>query len=393
MKDYLKITFCGDIMCLRDQNKAAMAKYGDYSYEGYLSSISHLFKDSDYVIANLETPLLPPPFFEKDTTQHDVRFSTPASILDEVKSSGINFVSTANNHCLDRGLEGIKDTIVLLDEYGIDHSGTFCKRQDDYYFTKELEGIKIAIVCSTYGTNSRLNGTFISDDENWMINLTRRQEKLLKLKFEPSDREHSIEKYIPDDVSPAAISNSRNQILLNAIADNIRKAKESADIVIAFPHVGGQYNPAPGLYTKHVVQTLNEAGADIIVANHPHTSHRCERLSDGTFCAWALGNLAFTPETGFFLPNTLSDFSIILHTYWNKKTLKLDKITFNVTKCVTWEDLFTRVIEVSELCESISNKTERERLIIDNEAVVNRFAGWARSIIPQKEYELFSRKI
>lgn len=162
-----------------------------------------------------------------------------------------------------------------------------------------------------------------------------------------------------------------------------------ADIVVAYPHVGGQYNPAPGLYTKYVVNNLKEAGADIIVANHPHTSLRCECLDNGVFCAYALGNLAFTPDVGFFLDNVLAEYGIVLHTYWDEETKRMVKLSFNVTRCVVGEDGVTRVKEVSDIYNATTNKTERERLMIDNEAVVNRFAGWSKSFEPQREYVIY----
>lgn len=219
--------------------------------------------------------------------------------------------------------------------------------------------------------------------------LTKKQQKLLKLEFKTSGEGKSIEKYISDDVSPAAITNSKNQVFLERVLEKVHKAKEVADIVVAYPHVGGQYNPSPGFYTRFIIDSLKEAGADIIVANHPHTSLRCERLDNGVFCAYALGNLAFTPDVGFFLDNVLAEFGIVLHFYWDESTKRLIKLTFNVTRCMIGEDGITRVVEVSELYNRLTNKSERERLMIDNESVVNRFAGWAKSFEPYKEYVIF----
>lgn len=242
---------------------------------------------------------------------------------------------------------------------------------------------------SLFGTNSQLNGVFLNEDEQWRIDLTKKQQKLLKLEFKTSGEGKSIEKYISDDVSPAAITNSKNQVFLERVLEKVHKAKEVADIVVAYPHVGGQYNPSPGFYTRFIIDSLKEAGADIIVANHPHTSLRCERLDNGVFCAYALGNLAFTPDVGFFLDNVLAEFGIVLHSYWDESTKRLIKLTFNVTRCMIGEDGITRVVEVSELYNRLTNKSERERLMIDNESVVNRFAGWAKSFEPYKEYVIF----
>lgn len=376
-------------MCLKAQNEAVIKKYGEYRYDTYLSGINYLFDDSDYVLANLESPILGSPYTVDTITKLDVQFATPKSFLNEVKAAGINFVSTCNNHCLDRGLNGLVDTLHYINDIGIEHSGTYLTKEDsEQIFIKEIEGVKIAIICCTFGTNSQLNGYFLDEDQLWMVDLLKRQQKLLKIKSIFPERNFSLEKFVADDVSPAAITNSKNQVIFDKILDKVHKAKNIADIVIVYPHIGGQYNPSPGFYTRFVVNSLVDAGADIVVANHPHTSLRCEQLNTGVYCAYSLGNLAFTPDTGFFLDNVLAEYGIVFHTYWNNETKMLSKLNFNVTRCVVGEDGITRVKEVSELYKSMKNKTERERLMIDNESVVNRFIGLSKSFEPRREYEI-----
>lgn len=45
----IKLSFLGDIMCLKAQNDAVMKKHGEYRYDGYLSGLAPLLKDSNYV--------------------------------------------------------------------------------------------------------------------------------------------------------------------------------------------------------------------------------------------------------------------------------------------------------------------------------------------------------
>lgn len=47
---------------------------------------------------------------------------------------------------------------------------------------------------------------------------------------------------------------------------DIQAAKEKADVVIFYPHVGGQFNPEPGAVARYVV----EQGADAVIASHSH---------------------------------------------------------------------------------------------------------------------------
>ena len=55
----IKLSFLGDIMCLKAQNDAVMKKHGEYRYDGYLSGLAPLLKDSNYVIALVSGEILP----------------------------------------------------------------------------------------------------------------------------------------------------------------------------------------------------------------------------------------------------------------------------------------------------------------------------------------------
>ena len=153
--ELVKISFGGDIMCSKDQSLAVYRKYGKYNYQDYFEGLKPLFDDSDYVLANLETPISD----IQDYTCSSISFNTRSSILKSIKDCGISFLSTANNHCLDRGVEGIEETIKNLNNYGIDHSGTFLfKNESERFFIKDIKGIKFAFICCTYGTNSEHKG-------------------------------------------------------------------------------------------------------------------------------------------------------------------------------------------------------------------------------------------
>ena len=183
----IKLSFLGDIMCLKAQNDAVMKKHGEYRYDGYLSGLAPLLKDSNYVIANLESPIMRSPYTQDNITQSDVCFATPSSLLDEVKAAGIDFVATCNNHCLDRGVDGLSETLRCIKAAGIDCSGSYLTVGDsEKVFVKQVGTLKVAVICCTFGTNSQLNGVFLNEDEQWRIDLTKKQQKLLKLEFKTS---------------------------------------------------------------------------------------------------------------------------------------------------------------------------------------------------------------
>ena len=376
----LKISFGGDLMCLQAQNVAVMRKYGRYDYDETLAALKPLFADSDYVVANLETPLS-----AAGLSEEQICFNTPASFAEAVRKAGIDFVQTANNHCLDRGVEGLNQTLDVLDKVGLEHSGSYhTKEESDKVFIKELGGARIAIVCCTFGTNSEHNGQILTADETWRVDLLKRQNKLSKVASRVSDAP-IITSMIPDNVSVAAITNSANVAYAERIKEKILRAKEEADIVIVLPHIGGQYNPAPGAWSKWTVDWMSQLQPSIIVAGHPHVPLRTENVN-GVFTAWSLGNLSFTPGVGYYLPNVLADYGVVLHTWFDVATKELVKASFNLIKNVVGEDGISRIRPVYDLWNDTKNAIERDCLAIDNEALVNRICGNCNSVEMNYEY-------
>ena len=388
MKDNLiRLTFGGDVMAFASENEARLARYGKYDYSDYLSYLKPLCVDSDYVCANLETPVAPSMPF----TARAAEFNSPPELLVALKDVGFSFLSTANNHCLDRNIDGLKETLTQLVDFGFDHDGTFSSVEDaGRLFIKSICGAngkccKIAIVACTFGTNSQHNGNMLSPENEWCVALTRRQLKKKNIGFNPDVGKPCQYEYIVDDVSPAAIGNPIHQIYLDKVLSKIRQAKMEADIVIAMPHVGGQYNPAPGMYAKYIFRELKSAGADMIVGGHPHVSQRSEKRGT-SFYTYSLGNLCFTPGIGYYIPNTLADYGIVLHAYFDSELFKLQKVTFDVVKSIKCADGLTRVMPVTDIYAAETNLSRRERLEMENEAVVNRFRGTGGSIAISKEY-------
>ena len=313
--------------------------------------------------------------------------NTPDSFLDAIKDAGIGFLQTCNNHCLDRGVDGIVATLENLDKRGIDHYGTYLTREDsERVYVKEIAGVKIAVVCCTFGTNSEHNGVILSEEEQWRVDLLKRQNKKSRIASRVTDAP-MITRMIPDNVSVAAIKNAANVVFVERIKAKIEQAKREADIVILMPHIGGQYNPAPGAYTKWTIDWMSRYQPSVIVAGHPHVPLRMETIN-GVFTAFSLGNLTFTPGAGYYLANVLADYGIVLHTWWSVEDKQLKKVTFNVVKNVLGEDGISYVRPLYDIYQDSVNAIERDCLAIDNEAIVNRLCGTSVTRTVKKEYEI-----
>lgn len=370
----IRVSVAGDLMCKGRQSELLLVKFGEYKFSDYVGELKPLFANSDYVIGNLETPV----GGGRKAAESMVSFNTPVEFLDALKDVGFNFLSLANNHCLDCGVEGLCATIANVREKGFVSDGAFLSEEDSQSIrVVDVKGLKIAIVSSTFGTNSEVNGVMLAPEEQWRVALTRTQLKHRRVSTpeEPKSGDQT-RTYIADAVSPVAIGNEKNEVLLERILSKIRRAKDQADFVIALPHVGGQYNPGPATYAKYVVKRMKEAGADVVVAGHPHVVHRCEPWKSGEpFCAYSLGNTCFTPGVGYFVPNTLYEYGVILHLYVDETRKQLAGVGYDVIKNVVDEDGLAHARTIGSVASGLRNATAIDRLQMEVECVSTKFSS------------------
>ena len=84
------------------------------------------------------------------------------------------------------------------------------------------------------------------------------------------------------------------------VAEDIRQARQLADIVIVFPHWGTEYQDRPSSYQKAFAQEMTEAGADLIIGTHPHVPQPVEWITaengNRALCYYSLGNYVSTQK-------------------------------------------------------------------------------------------------
>lgn len=365
----IKISFIGDLMCLKAQNEASLKKYGKLDFKPQFAPCKRLFTQSDYVVGNLETPINP----SKATSLYDIRFNSSIEYLEAVKDLGVNFVSLANNHVLDQGVEGLAETVGCVENIGIDYSGAYKNVEDsENIFSKEIGGIKFSILCHTFSTNSQVNGNYLNGGQVRLVDLLNKQKKMLQ-HWEPNPNA-TCDEYIADEISIAAVNNSKNMEFQQKVKEKIAKAKHSSDFVIAMPHMGGQYNPHPGNYAKWMMNYIRECGADMIIAGHPHVPQKCLWEND-VFECYSLGNFACTPNVGWYLQNSFAEYGVVLHVYFDETLKKPAKITFSIVKSLVDEDGYSTIVPVKDLNDTLST-VEKERLQIDCEEVISRIRGY-----------------
>ncbi len=394
----MKITVLGDMMCEPPILKASKTKDG-YDFGGVFAKIKPMFDESDYVITNLEFPMAGE---EAGYTDRFYAFNAPDSYATAVKEAGVDLVSTVNNHTFDRGAKGMLRTIEVLDRVGLAHTGTFPlgKREEAYYF--ELDGVKFALVAYTYTTNKGVYGEDAKYLEcvNYLKPLNMRTylpEVSAKMKtwvdkrFPKMKEEHrAIIKMavgLPNTIERADdyINEEESAPYIAQFTEDIKKAKEKADIVICYPHVGGQFNPVPGKFSEYVVAQALKAGADTVLAGHSHMVQPVKYI-DGVLCAYSLGNFSMSPNSTIIVKKNLPEYSLAIHLY--VESGRISNATFSILKAVEKRGKQLVTYPVDVLYSELKSEKEKE-LLKKHVAQVYKYAtGKELTDGIQKEYDL-----
>lgn len=385
-----KITFLGDIMCSIPESVVSKAANGSFDYTHSFEKIKNYLSKSDYVIGNLETPIAG---HELNYTSETTLFNTPVEFVQALKDAGVDMVTTANNHALDRGLLGLERTVDNLRAVPIEFTGTRKSPKEEAYLIKDFNGFKVAFVSYTYGTDSECRNNALNDKEEFYLNYYRTQDEFPVI-TKTSRTKEFLKLVLPEFIKKMGrdstyidcgkVGDEKCMHFENMIA-LIQEAKKRSDYVIMCIHIGGQYNDVIGDYTKLIVDSCVRAGCDSVVGNHPHCVLESRHKTNG-FIAYALGNFYCTPHWGYYLNGKYADYSIILNLYINTEKKQIEEVTYSVAKSILVEGRSV-VILVSDIYETATVR-EKRRLEKDLVAVVNRFTGGnTKKIIVKEEYK------
>lgn len=332
----MKITFTGDILIYESQDKGCLDKDGKRDYRPIFKQVKPVLDDADYVVGSFETTIAG----EKAGYTHAATsFNTPDEVLAALKWAGVDLLTTANNHCFDRGEEGLRRTMTKIKETGLDYTGTRFSAEEKSYLVKDFDGTKIAFLSYTYGTNSKSNGFIIPKGKEYLVNLTRPQDepihrplwKRMAGKILSFVRMPKVGGGIQEDcVAASEVNSSRNVAYEIAMSETIKQAKKEADIVIMCLHSGGQFNSKVGAYTQHLFDIIAEAGANAIVCNHAHKILPIYKKGK-CIIASSLGNFSFAPGEGYWVDGVNAEVSALLTFIIEKKSI----VEYDIVKCIS----------------------------------------------------------
>ncbi|HPY68223.1 MAG TPA: CapA family protein [Bacteroidales bacterium] len=339
----ISLLFIGDIMGHDTQIwSAENRETKQYDYNDVFDHIRSEISEADLSFANLEVTLAGPPY--KGYPQ----FSSPAALAVACKNAGIDCLVTANNHSVDRGLDGINRTIMRLDSIGVSHTGTFVNRAakdslQPLILTKN--GISVALLNYTYGTNGIR-------------------------------------------VPEPAIVNMLNKDL---ITNDIEKAKlKKPDILVLFLHWGTEYDTVPSPEQTALADYFFSKGVDLIIGSHPHVLQkmvwsRDEETNKDKILVYSLGNFVSNqrkPKTdggamvrieilkqGDSFRITEAGYYLI----WVYTPVVNDRTKFYILPCSKFEDnpgFFSKAAEFEQMKKFI---TDSRRLLREQNIGINEY--------------------
>ena len=235
----------GDNLYHQSLIDAGASEDGNWNYDKIYTHILDAIKDADVKMIDQETVF---------TTDHDSvssypSFATPTEVGDAIIKAGFNVVESANNHIDDFGEGFLNDTLNFWKTKYPDVTllGIHDSQEDsDTVKIREVNGIKIAFLDYTYGTN--VGGI---EGKDYMI-------------------------------------------------DMIQKAKKQADCIIFVAHWGTEDETMPNEYEKQWAAYLMEQGVNVIIGGHPHVLQPYGRLTDDkgneTVVFYSLGNFVSTQQ-------------------------------------------------------------------------------------------------
>ncbi|MCM1542789.1 MAG: CapA family protein [Blautia sp.] len=222
----ITLVMVGDILLHTPVAESGLREDGSYDFSAVFSHMKEEISAADLALVNQEVIL--------GGTELGISgypaFNAPYELGDALADAGFDVALHATNHALDKGAKGILNCLSFWEENhpGIAVLGIHDSAEDqDEIYVYEQDGIRIAILNYTYGTNG--------------IPL-------------PQGMDYAV-----DGLSD-----------LDRIAEDLRRAEEMADFTIVCPHWGTEYRLTPDAGQDKLSQFFWENGADLVLGTHPH---------------------------------------------------------------------------------------------------------------------------
>jgi hypothetical protein len=240
MEETIKVLFTGDFFGGNRISRLIEAE----DFSAIFKDFTLIVKESDIAVTNLESPLTEA---TKPIEKTGPAIKSSLKTAEALKFAGFNLIALANNHILDYGEIGLKDTLACLRKLKIEYTGAG-------------ENLNQA---------STISYKFVKGKSLAFINIT--------------ENEWSTTFNEKPGANP-----------LNPIANyySIRTAKAKADFVFVIAHGGHELYSLPSPRIREIYRFFIDSGADAVIGHHSHFVSGMEVYNKGLIF-YGLGNFVF----------------------------------------------------------------------------------------------------
>lgn len=191
------------------------------------------FQQAGLVIANLECPLIQR---SSPIAKTGPLFGEDSQCITAIKAAGIDVLCLANNHILDHGPEGLRNTISVCTEAGVATVGAGLDRNEARrILVRDVEGIRVGVLAM-------------------------------------AEHEFSI---------ATATTAGANPLDLIDYVRNTSHNRGAFDYLIVLVHGGPEFLNVPSPRLKDTCHFLIEMGANAVIVQHPHSLGGYETYAGG----------------------------------------------------------------------------------------------------------------
>jgi poly-gamma-glutamate capsule biosynthesis protein CapA/YwtB (metallophosphatase superfamily) len=215
-----------------------------YDFRPMFADLRPLVSRADLAVCHLEVPL--------SRNGQDISgwpaFNAPPQLAAALRWAGYDACSTASNHAMDQGAQGVAATLEVMDTAGLRHAGTARTANDaDQSTIVDVRGLRVGLLSYTYGLNSgRLRA-----DRPWLVNT----------------------------IEPRRI-----------VADARAARAAGARFVVVLLHWGQEYQSTPTPSQREVAKRLlSTPEVDLILGHHVHVVQPIRRVGS-KWVAYGMGN-------------------------------------------------------------------------------------------------------
>lgn len=262
----VSVIMVGDILLHTPVAESSMQEDGTYNFDAIFSNVKDDIKEADLALVNEEVII---GGVELGVSGYP-SFNAPYELGDALVDAGFDVVLHATNHALDQGKKGVKNCLSFWKQHypdiavlGINESQD---AQDNQIYVYEQDGIRIAILNYTYGTN----GIALPADMPYAVNLLEEEK----------------------------------------VTTDLAKANELADFIVVCPHWGTEYQLAPDAKQEYWTNLFLENGVDLVIGTHPHVIEPVKWVMDEKgntmLVYYSLGNFVnWTASSGEGIANRM----------------------------------------------------------------------------------------